>query len=86
VRVAEPLRHAGGRAVAAYEPVHADGGEGDRLLVSVAAQPDEHGMLIEQPDPASEGWTFSHASSACCTAWGTGTSRSRPPLPRTNRR
>jgi hypothetical protein len=33
VRVAEPLRHAGGRAAAANQSVHAAGGEGDRLPV-----------------------------------------------------
>jgi hypothetical protein len=70
------------RAAAAHEPVHADGGEGERFFVSVTAEPHEQRLLVEQPDAAGRGrWTFSHASSACCTAWGTGTSRSRPPLP-----
>jgi hypothetical protein len=45
--VREPLRQASGRAAAAYEPVDADGGEGERLLVSVAAEPDEEGLLVE---------------------------------------
>jgi len=55
VRVREPFGHAGGRAAATHEPVHADGGQGERLLVSVAAQPDEQGLLVEQPDAAGEG-------------------------------
>src|SRR5450755_4128986 len=72
VRVREPLRHARRQAAAAHEPMDADGGEGERLLVSVAAEPHEQGLLVEQPDPAGEGvGTFSHTSSACCTAWGT---------------
>jgi hypothetical protein len=34
VRVRKPLGHPGGRAAAAYEPMDADGGEGERLLMS----------------------------------------------------
>jgi hypothetical protein len=55
VGVRKPLGHTGGRAAAAYESVDADGREGERLLVSVAAQPDKQTVLIQQPDPASEG-------------------------------
>jgi hypothetical protein len=35
--------------------VNANGGEGQRLLVSVAAEADEQRLLIEQPDAACEG-------------------------------
>ena len=38
VRVTEPLGHASGRAAAPHEPVNANGGEGERLLVSVTAR------------------------------------------------
>jgi hypothetical protein len=55
VGVREPLRHAAGRSAAAHEPMDADGGEGERLLVSVAAEPHEQGPLVEQPDAAGEG-------------------------------
>ena len=54
MRVREPLGHAGGRAAATHEPVHADGGEGERLLVTVAAEADEQRLLVEQPDAAGE--------------------------------
>jgi hypothetical protein len=82
VRVAEPLGHASGHAAAAYEPVHAHGGQGERLLVSVAAQPDKQRGSSSNPTPRATGCALTHASSACCTAKGNGTSRSRPPLPR----
>jgi hypothetical protein len=55
VRVRQPLRHAGSRAAATHEPMDANGREGKRLLVSVTAQPDEQGMLVQQPDAAGEG-------------------------------
>jgi hypothetical protein len=55
VRVRQPLRHAGGRAAATHEPVHADSGQGEGLLVPVTAQPHEQGLLVEQPDAAGEG-------------------------------
>src|ERR1035438_5333981 len=55
VRVREPLRHAGSRAAATHEPVNANGGEGERLLVSVTAEADEQRLLIEQPAAAGEG-------------------------------
>ena len=42
-------------AATAREPVDTDGGEGERLFMSVAAQPDKQGMLVQQPDPTSEG-------------------------------
>ena len=54
VRVREPLGHAGGLAVAAHEPVHGDGGEGERVLVAVAAEAHEQRLLVEQPDAAGE--------------------------------
>ena len=52
--------------------------------MAVTAEPDEQRLLVKEADPAGEGmeargWTFTQASSACCTASGTGTSRSRPP-------
>jgi hypothetical protein len=55
VRVREPLWHAGGRAAAAHEPVNADGGEGERLLVSMPAEPHKQRLLIEQTDTGGEG-------------------------------
>jgi hypothetical protein len=54
LRVREPLGHAGGCAAAAHEPVHADRGEGEGLFVTVAAEADEQGVLVEQGDPAGE--------------------------------
>jgi hypothetical protein len=45
----------GGRAAAAREPVHADGAERERLLVSVTAEPHGQRLLVEQPDAAGEG-------------------------------
>ena len=38
----------------AHEPVHRDGGEGERLLVAVAAKAHEQRLLVEQPDAARE--------------------------------
>ena len=55
VRVREPLGYAGGRAAAAHEPVHGDGGQGERVLVPVAAKTNEQRVLIEQSDAAREG-------------------------------
>jgi hypothetical protein len=54
VRVREPLGDAGGRAAAAHESVHGDGGEGEGLFVSVAAEADEQRLLVEQSDAAGE--------------------------------
>ena len=50
----EPLGHPSGQAVAAHEPVHRDGGEGERLLIAVAAEAHEQRLLVEQPDAAGE--------------------------------
>ena len=58
MRVREPLGHARGQAVAAHEPVHGDGREGERLLVAVAAEADEQRLLVEQPDAARERMDF----------------------------
>jgi len=55
VRVREPLGHAGGRAPALHQPVDANGGERERPLVSVTAEPHEQRLLVEQPDAAGEG-------------------------------
>ena len=55
VRVCEPLGDAGGRAAAAHEPVNSDGGEGERLLVSVTTKADEQRLLVEQPDATGKG-------------------------------
>ena len=55
VRVRQPLGHPGGLAVAAHEPVDSDGGEGKRVLIAMAADPDEQWLVVEQdvlPDPA----------------------------------
>jgi hypothetical protein len=68
VRVREPLGHAGGRAAAPHEPVYTDGGEGEGLLVTVAAEADDSGCSSSSPTPRARGWTAVHASSACCTA------------------
>jgi hypothetical protein len=38
--------------MAAHEPVHGDGGEGERLLVAVAAKAHEQRLLVKQPDTA----------------------------------
>jgi hypothetical protein len=38
--------------------VHGDGGEGERLLVAVAAEAHEQRMLVEQADSAREGMHF----------------------------
>ena len=54
VRVREPFGHPGGLALAAHEPVHGDGGEGERVLVAVAAEAREQRLLIEQSDAARE--------------------------------
>ena len=54
VRVRQPLRHANGVAVAADEPVRGDGGEGERVLIAVAAEAHEQRLLVEQPDAASQ--------------------------------
>jgi hypothetical protein len=54
MRVAEPLRHASGRAAAPHDSMHGDGGQGERLFMSVAPQPDEQGLLVQQPDAAGE--------------------------------
>jgi hypothetical protein len=55
MRVREPVGHAGGRAAAPHQPVHTDGGEGERLLVTVTAEPDEQRLLVKQPDATGEG-------------------------------
>jgi len=34
--------------------VHGNGGEGERILVAVAAETHEQRLLVEQPDAASE--------------------------------
>jgi hypothetical protein len=54
MRVRQPLGHSSGVAVAAHEPVHGDGGEGERVLVAMATEADEQRLLVEQPDPARE--------------------------------
>ena len=38
----------------AHEPVHGDGGDGERLLVAVAAKAHEQRLLVKQPDAAAE--------------------------------
>ena len=42
----------------AHEPVHGDGGEGERLLVAVAAEAHEQRLLVEQPNTARERMHF----------------------------
>ena len=59
-----------------------DGGEGERLLVSVPTEPHEQRLLVQQPDAAGEGMDLQPRLKRRCTATGTGTSRSRPPFPR----
>jgi hypothetical protein len=87
VRVQEPLEHAGGRAAAAHEPVHADGGQGEGAARVRDGRASRAGAARRAARPRGRrGSTFSHASSACCTASGTGTSRARPRLWRTNSR
>jgi hypothetical protein len=58
MRVRQPLGHPGSLAVAAHEPVHGRGGEGQRLLVAVAAETYEQRLLVEQPDAAGERMHF----------------------------
>ena len=54
VRVCEPLGHACRQTVAAHEPVHGDRGEGERVLVAVAAEAHEQRLLIEQSGATRE--------------------------------
>ena len=44
--------------MATHDPVDGHGGEGERILVAVAAQAHEQRLLVEQPDPASERMHF----------------------------
>jgi hypothetical protein len=84
VWVGEPVGDAGGR-MAAHKPVDRDGRQFDGSSRVWRPRRTNSGSLSRRPTPRASGWTF-HASSACCTASGTGTSVSRPPLPRTNSR
>src|SRR5947208_119233 len=43
-----------GAAPAADEAVHGHGGEGERLLIAVAAEAHEQRLLVEQPDTPHE--------------------------------
>jgi hypothetical protein len=54
VRVRTPLGHACGQAVAAHQPVRGHGGEGEGVLIAVAAETDEQRLLVEQADAADE--------------------------------
>ena len=54
----QPLRHAGGQGVAADEPVHGDGGEGEGVLIAVAAEPDEQRLLVKQRNPSGKRMYF----------------------------
>jgi len=54
VRVRQPIGHASGLPVTTHEPMHGHGGEGEMLLVAVAAEAHKQGLLIEHPDAASE--------------------------------
>ena len=54
VRMREALGHSSRQARAAHEPVHRHGGEGERLLIAVAAETHEQRLLVEKPDPAGE--------------------------------
>jgi hypothetical protein len=60
VRVRDPLRHARRQAAAAHKPMDADGGKGERLFVSVTAEPHEQRLLIEHPDAAGERVLLAH--------------------------
>jgi hypothetical protein len=52
VRVGQALGHPGGQAAAAHQPVDGHSGEGERLLIAVAAQPHKEWLLVEQPNAA----------------------------------
>ena len=54
VRVREPLGYACRQTWPAHEPVRGDGGQGERLLVAVAAKAHEQRLLVEQPDATGE--------------------------------
>jgi hypothetical protein len=54
VRMREPLGYAGSRAAAPHQPMHADGGQGERILVAVAPDSDEQRLLVAQPDTTGE--------------------------------
>ncbi len=86
MRVRQAIGDAGRQAVAVNEPVDRLGRQRDRVLVAMTAQTYEQRVLVAHPDAVGERVTLTHASIACWTAPGTGTSRSRPPLPRTNSR
>ena len=83
VWVREPLGYAGGPARAPDEAVHRDGGEGERILIAVAAEAHKQRLLVEQPDTPRERMDCRPRLERLRTASGTGTSRSRPPFPRT---
>jgi hypothetical protein len=52
--VRETLGRTGGQTRSAHESVYRHGGEGERLLVAVAAETDEQRLLVEQPDASRE--------------------------------
>ncbi|MGA2930320.1 MAG: hypothetical protein ABSG43_30900 [Solirubrobacteraceae bacterium] len=52
--VREPVGHARGEAVTAHDPMHGDRGQGEGLLVRVAAEANEQGIRVEQRDAARE--------------------------------
>ena len=54
VWVREPVRDARGETVPAHDPMHGDSGQGEGLLMGVAAEPYEQRLLVEQRDAARE--------------------------------
>jgi hypothetical protein len=83
VRVGKAFGHPGSQAVAAHDPVDGDGGEGEGLLVAVAAEAHEQRLVVEQRDVAGERMDVEPRVERLLDGLGTGTSRSRPPVPRT---
>src|SRR5438552_9561348 len=81
MRVREALRDTGGQARALDEPVHRNRGEGERLLVAVAAQAHEQRLLVEQPNLAREGMDLDPCLEGLLDGLGHGDLAFAPALP-----